>query len=220
MSKKNMDFIPIRHVKKTHNLVVKRAAKHGKALRSRILALFKPRSWLIIAIISASVLVIIFAGYQLYFHDKWSELNYKWGLENLSKGKFDEAAKNFESASAGKNEIDAVYRLAVSKYNQKDYPGAIDAYQKVIENDPQNAPAYNGLGNLYRDEKNYQVAQDYYEKAVKASGNYVIAYSNWAIMLMDMGKINEAKKIIVEGVIKNPGSTELQNLKKITEEQN
>jgi tetratricopeptide (TPR) repeat protein len=220
MAKKNVDFIPIRNAKKTHNLVVRRAVNYEKNLKKRIFALFRPRTWLVISIISAIILVVAFASYQFYFREKWLELNYKWGMENLSKGKFDQAAKNFESASAGKNEADAMYRLAVSKYNQRDYNGAADAYKKVLEKDSQNAAALNGLGNLYRDEKNYQAAEDYYKKAIGASGTYVIAYSNWAIMLMDMGKEDEAKKVIIEGAIKNPGSTELQNLKKIVEEEN
>jgi tetratricopeptide (TPR) repeat protein len=219
MGKKNMDFIPVRHVKKSPNLIIRRVVNTEHKFLRHFRRLYKPRMLLIFGIILASLCVIAFAGYHLYFREKWVEMNYKWGLENLASGKFDKAAKNFETATSGKNEADAMYRLAVSKYNQKDYPGAIEAYQRVIEKDPQNAAAYNGLGNLYRDEKNYEVAKDYYKKAVEASHSYVISYSNWAIMLLDMGKNEEAKKVILEGAKSNPGSTELMNLKKIIDEE-
>lgn len=218
MAKKNMDFIPIRHAKNHHNLATRRPARYEKTIREKIFALWSPRTWLIISIIAAIFMVTAFVSYQLYFHEKWMELNYKWGMENLSKGDFDKAARNFESASAGKNEVSAIYKLAVSKYNQKDFGGAVEAYKEVVAKDPGNSAAYNGLGNVYRDEKNYQAAEDYYRKAVESGNSYVIAYSNWAIMLMDNGKTEEAKKVISEGVSRNPGNMELQNLKKIIEE--
>jgi len=213
-----MDFVPIRHPKKFHNISLKRVDKCERAFKRRILSIFTPRTWLVISIISMIVLVLCFVSYRLYFHEKWLDLNYKWGMENLSKGKFDKASKNFETATAGKNETEAIYKLAVSKYNQKDYSGAEEAYKEVIANDSGNFAAYNGLGNLYRDEKNYQAAEDYYKKAIASANSYVIAYSNWAIMLMDNGKIEEAKKVVLEGIKKSPGNQELQNLKKILEE--
>lgn len=173
-----------------------------------------------IAIISGLLLVFIISGlaYRFFVSDKWKQLNYQWGVENLSAGKFDKAAGNFERAASGKNENDALYRLAVSKYNQKDYEGAIAAYQKVIEADAGNPAAYNGLGNLYRDQKNYSLAEENYKKAIAVNGTYVVAYSNWAIMLLDNGKKEEAKKVATDGLGKSPGSVELANLKKILDE--
>lgn len=161
---------------------------------------------------------IVFLAYHFYLHDKWQELNYRWGMDNLSKGNFDQAAKNFEKVADGKNETDAIYELAVSKYNKKDFEGAISDYQKVLEKDPQNAPAYNGLGNIYRDQRNYSQAEVNYKMAISVSGSYVAAYANWAIMLMDNNKIDEAKKVIAEGLEKNSTSVELNNIKKVLEE--
>jgi tetratricopeptide (TPR) repeat protein len=218
MAKKNMDFVPIRQTKKNHNLIIRNVARHETIPKKFSLSLPKAKKRIFVLVMAMLIMAVLFASYQLYFREKWFELNYKWGMENLAKGNFDKAAKNFETATAGKNEAEAIYKLAVSKYNQKDYSGAVEAYKEVIAKDPGNSAAYNGLGNLYRDEKNYEAAKDYYKKAVEAGNSYVIAYSNWAIMLMDNGKIEEAKKVISEGIEKNPGNLELQNLKKIIEE--
>lgn len=165
-------------------------------------------------------LVIIFSTvfYHFYLRSKLQEMRYKRGLTELSQGKFDEAAKNFEKAASGKNETDALYQLAVSKYNQKDFEGAIASYQSVITKDPKNAPAYNGLGNIYRDQKNYSEAEKNYKEAISINPSYIAAYSNWAIMLMDIGKIEEAKKVVSEGLEKNPTSMELGNIRKVLEE--
>jgi tetratricopeptide (TPR) repeat protein len=164
------------------------------------------------------LLILFIAFYRFYLRGKLQEINYKRGMTNLSQGNFDEAAKNFEKASSGKNETDALYQLAVSKYNQKDFEGAISIYRSVLEKDPQNAPAYNGLGNIYRDQKNYSQAEESYKAAISANSSYIAAYSNWSIMLMDNGNIDGAKMVVNEGLEKNSGSVDLSNIKKVLEE--
>jgi tetratricopeptide (TPR) repeat protein len=214
MIKKNVD-IPTRKVNK---ISINRPRHHNpppKKIRININLGSKP--WWIYAAFALGFLLLIFLVYLIFFQEKWKQMNYEWGVRNLSEGKFDEASKNFEQASSGKNETEALYRLAVSKYNQKDFEGAIVAYQKSLERQPQNAPAYNGLANLYRDQKNYTLAEQYYSKAVEINSAYVVAYSNWVIMLMDSGRREEAKKISTQSLEKNPKSIELNNLKEMLE---
>ena len=175
------------------------------------------RPWWIYALAISIILAIAFLAYFVFFRDERRQMNYNLGLSNLSEGKFDEAAKNFEKASAGKNEVDALYKLAVSKYNQKDFEGALDAYSRALEKEPNSERIYNGLANLYRDQKNYTLAEEYYGKAVAANSAYVVAYSNWIIMLMDNGKTDEAKRINAQGLEKNPDNKELGNLKSMLE---
>jgi len=171
------------------------------------------RPWRIYIAAALAILVALLVVYLVYFRSKMKELDYERGLENLSKGNFEQASKNFENASAGKNEADALYKLAVAKYNQKDFQGAVEAYQKALDKKPENAPVLNGLANLYRDQKNIPLAQEYYQKAVGVDSAYVVSYSNWAIMLMDNGDIAGAKKIVAQGLEKNPGNPELANIK-------
>ena len=166
---------------------------------------------------SIAVILIIACSsiYFFFFSQKWKDISYNKGLKNLNDGKFSEATKNFEKALSGDNESDALYRLAVSKYNQKDFEGASESYLKAIKKDPSNQLAYNGLGNLYRDQKEYIKAEENYRKAIALDENYVIAYSNLAIMFMDNGKNSEAEGIIDKGLEKNPDSPELKNIKNI-----
>jgi tetratricopeptide (TPR) repeat protein len=187
----------------------------AKEIRINLKINLGKRPWRIYISIIMVIIAALLASYLLYFRGRMRELNYQQGLDNLSKGKFDEASKNFENASAGKNEADVLYKLAVSKYNQKDFQGAIDAYQKALQKKPDNAPVFNGLANLYRDQKNFPLATEYYQKAVGADSSYVVSYSNWSIMLFDEGKLDEAKKIVDTGLEKNSGNAELENLRKM-----
>jgi tetratricopeptide (TPR) repeat protein len=164
------------------------------------------------------VLVILIGIFQLLLYPKWKNLNYEWGKKNLSEGKFDAAAKNFESASGGNYDAEATYKLAVTKYNQKDFEGAITVYQKLISKDVCNPSAHNGLGNIYRDQKKYSLAEESYRKSIGCDETYVAAYSNLAIMLMDLGKKEEANKIVDEGLKNNPESSDLKNIRQILEE--
>lgn len=211
MERKNIDFKPrkLSHIKRPSG---RDPASREIKINFRINLGKKP--WWIYALIILVVLAAMFAAYLVFFNEKWRDYNYERGVENLSKGNFDEAAKNFEKAAVGKNESEAFYKLAVSKYNQKDFGGAVESYQKALEKDPPNKAAiYNGLANLYRDQKNFPLAEDYYKKAVEADATYVVAYSNWAIMLMDNGDTNGSRKIVAQGLEKNPKNIELTNIK-------
>jgi tetratricopeptide (TPR) repeat protein len=213
MDRKNIDFKPrkLSHIKRPSG---RDPASRQIKINFRIN--FGKRPWWVYASIILVILAMMFAAYLLIFNEKWRDYNYERGVENLSKGNFDEAAKNFEKAAVGKNESEAFYKLAVSKYNQKDFGGAADAYQKALEKDPPNkAAVYNGLANLYRDQKNFPLAEEYYRKAIDADGSYIVAFSNWAIMLMDNGDAGGSKKIVAQGLEKNPKSPELANIKEM-----
>lgn len=206
MNKKNLDVRRVGQVRRGNNLAIKKK-----------MILFAPK-WRIPIAAFVIVTVTAFLFYKLFLETKWTELNYKWGIDNLSEGNFEQAAKNFEKASGDEENSDALFKLAVSKYNQKDFEGAIALYEKIIAKEPGNVLAYNGLANLYRDQKNYTLAKENYYKAFAAKPTYAVAYSNLGIMLMDTGEKDEAKKVVDDGLNKNPNSIELKNLKNILEQ--
>ncbi len=208
MTNRYDDIVPIGHPDKSHRVGL-RASRRKFRL-----------SWVKLTLIVLVIMIIPLIIFRSSIMKKWQEFNYKRGMENLSKGNFGKAAGNFEIAANGENEIDALYKLAVSKYNQKDFEGAIAAYQKVLEKDPKYPLGYNGLGNLYRDQKNYDKAEENYKKAIENDNSFTIAYSNWAIMLIDNGQPEQAKKVIADGLEKNPQSVELSNLKNILNSKN
>jgi tetratricopeptide (TPR) repeat protein len=208
MFKKNIDVRS-----KTNRIKSYAKAPPGKEVRISLNINLGKRPWRIYLAVILAIIAILLVAYFAHFRAKFKEMDYQKGVENLSKGNFDEASKNFESASAGKNEADALYKLAVAKYNQKDFQGAADAYQKALAKKSDNAPVLNGLANLYRDQKNIPLAKDNYQKAVTIDSSYVVAYSNWAIMLMDNGDMAGAKKVVDQGLEKNPNNPELMNIK-------
>jgi|GEM_PF-1517462 len=211
MIRKNIDFKPRRQ---SHPGRPPGRAPASREIKINFRINFGKKPWWVYGSIILVLLAVIFGAYLIFFHEKWRDYNYERGVENLSKGNFDEAAKNFEKAAVGKNESEAFYKLAVSKYNQKDFGGAVEAYQKALEKNPPNKAAIlNGLANLYRDQKNFPLAEDFYKKAVEADASYVVAYSNWAIMLMDNGDTSGSKKVVAQGLEKNPKNIELSNIR-------
>jgi tetratricopeptide (TPR) repeat protein len=151
--------------------------------------------------------------YSAYHSKKIAEDTYNQGLKNLTDGNFDEAAKSLEKSIKNGNEAtDALLKLGVSKYNQKDYDGAIEAYLKVLEKDPLNTTAGNSLGNVYRDKKDFEKAQAQYEKTIQLDSSFAPAYANLSIMLLDLDRKKEALDIVQKGLEKIPNSIELKNI--------
>ncbi|MBD2644553.1 tetratricopeptide repeat protein, partial [Aphanizomenon sp. FACHB-1401] len=77
-------------------------------------------------------------------------------------------------------------------YYQKKLDGAVTAYQKAIELDPNYAIAYNNLGNALYYQKKLDGAVTAYQKAIELDPNYAIAYNNLGNALSDQKKLDEA----------------------------
>ncbi|MBD2558920.1 tetratricopeptide repeat protein, partial [Aphanizomenon flos-aquae] len=75
---------------------------------------------------------------------------------------------------------------------QKKLDGAVTAYQKAIELDPNYAIAYNNLGNALYYQKKLDGAVTAYQKAIELDPNYAIAYNNLGNALSDQKKLDEA----------------------------
>ncbi len=82
----------------------------------------------------------------------------------------------------------------------KDYEGAIAAYQKAIELNPNYTFAYNSLGSVLNDMGRHKKAIAAYQKAIELNPNYTFAYNNLGIVLTEIGRNEEAiaeyKKVI------------------------
>jgi tetratricopeptide (TPR) repeat protein len=195
------------------NRIARSHSEHKVAPSARRRGFGYQRRWRIFMVLIFILIVLVVVTF--FIRGKLRQKNYEDGLKNLSEGRFDMATENLKKVSSGENELDALYKLAVSKYNQKDFEGAIAGYTSVIEKDPQNYLAYNGLGNVYRDQKSYSQAQENYQKAFQNNPSFVSAYANLAIMQSDMGKGDEVRETIEDGLRNNPDNKELNNLKSI-----
>ena len=75
-----------------------------------------------------------------------------------------------------------------------DYPGAVDAFKRVIEKQPKWVFAMNELGIAYRKQNNFKEAAASFRKATSVDGKYVIAYYNLAESEFRAGNLGEAQK--------------------------
>ena len=61
-----------------------------------------------------------------------------------------------------------------------DYPGAVDAFKRVIDKQPKWVFAMNELGIAYRKQNNFKDAAAAFRKATTVDGKYVFAFYNLA----------------------------------------
>jgi tetratricopeptide (TPR) repeat protein len=71
-------------------------------------------------------------------------------------------------------------------------PQAIDIYLKVIELEPQHAPAYINLGTLHYNRGDFARAEQYYRQAIHADPRYALAYFDLGNVLDETGRMSEA----------------------------
>ena len=73
------------------------------------------------------------------------------------------------------------YRQALKYFEDNQFDQAIDALQKILEKDPNQAPVYNLLGLIYLKEgKSMQSAIGSFEQAIRIDSKYADAYFNLA----------------------------------------
>jgi tetratricopeptide (TPR) repeat protein len=115
----------------------------------------------------------------------------------------------YQQALAQDAKLEYRAQLALVKYRLKKYEEAITNYQELIKAQTNQAFAWNGMGNAYRDwaastelgrEQRLIEAERAYRNAIAADSGYVVAYTNLAIFLDDSGKTQEAVNIAKQGL--------------------
>jgi predicted TPR repeat methyltransferase len=71
---------------------------------------------------------------------------------------------------------------------------AIKSYQKAIELKPDYTGAYNNLGLMHYQQKDFTLAKDAYSKALELSPNFVNALLNSAILCAHLGELEESRE--------------------------
>jgi tetratricopeptide (TPR) repeat protein len=72
------------------------------------------------------------------------------------------------------------------------YDEAIAAYNKVLEIDPNYAPAHINLGTVYYNQGDYEAAEKHYRNAIACDERYSLAYFDLANVLDETGRMDEA----------------------------
>ena len=78
---------------------------------------------------------------------------------------------------------------------EEDPSGAEEAmanYKKVLELDPDYAPAHINLGTLYYNQSDYELAEQHYRKAVESDPRYALAYFDLGNVLDETQRLPEA----------------------------
>jgi len=90
------------------------------------------------------------------------------------------------------SEVLSHFNSGVAFYNQKQFSKAIEAYQKVIELDPNYVEAYNNLGIIYQTTGDAKSALGAYQKATEINPKYVKGYNNLGLLFLLEGRYEEA----------------------------
>ena len=182
--------------------------------------------WIVILVFLAIILIvgIAFALYATY-KIKQNSLNkapnyssnelYQNAQQQVSKGDYSQAENELLQAVAKDENPIYLSQLAVVEYQLKNYDNALADYQKLISEKKDISFAWNGIGNVYRDQGFKDKAVDAYKKAIAIDSQYVAAYSNLALIQVETSK-NTALQTIDQG-IKATDSNELRQVRLVVE---
>ncbi|MDJ1183873.1 tetratricopeptide repeat protein [Roseofilum casamattae] len=108
------------------------------------------------------------------------------------------------SQTAWGQSLEDLFRQAEAARREGDYQGAEQIWRQAIEQDPDNAPAYLGLGNRLRDLNKVEEAIAAYEKAIELDPNYAFAYVGLGNALRVQSQFESAKVQYETAIELNP----------------
>ena len=102
-------------------------------------------------------------------------------------------------------------RLAEAYYKTKNYPKAIETYQKAMAANPSEAAYHNNLGNVYADMGQSEDAAAEFKKAAEVDPSRAATYYfNYGAILYNQGKMDEAVGAFQKAVQVDPAYAEGQ----------
>lgn len=101
-------------------------------------------------------------------------------------------------------EVQRLYAAAKTAQQQGNVPAAIANYQKMLKLAPHLAPAYNNLGMLYFNERDYAKAADVLKRGLSVDPNMNTAQAMLGISDFKLGRNEEAKAALEKALAVNP----------------
>ena len=132
------------------------------------------------------------------------------GILAYNTGDFAAAAKAFEEVTLEDAEQPAVWANLGNCYSRmNENQKAMDAYNKAIELEPENANYHQNLGSIYAAMGQPEKAREIYEKAASMSvtldpATAAINYFNMSITYINSGKNQEASEVLRKAIELNP----------------
>ncbi len=117
-----------------------------------------------------------------------------------------------ESVKLNPDGTQAYFQLGLVYVKLKEYPKAIETYQKVAEMEPDFPDIYFNLGYAYAMNKEFGKAEEMYNRVVKLSPTYLDeALFNLAMVQVKQGKKQESMANLEKAVALNPQNEPLEN---------
>ena len=91
------------------------------------------------------------------------------------------------------------------------YSEAEEQYKLAATQDPKDARAYAGLGNVYLDQGKFADAVASYKEAIKVKPEYAAAYQPLGYSLARLNRHNEAAEALNAGLKYDPDNAEIYN---------
>jgi tetratricopeptide (TPR) repeat protein len=86
----------------------------------------------------------------------------------------------------------ALYRLGILNAQEKNYPAAIEAWEKYLKATNYSGKAYGNLGFCYELSGDYEKAEATYKKGIERAHKDQLCRVNYGLMLAKQGRTNEA----------------------------
>lgn len=99
-----------------------------------------------------------------------------------------------------------------SYFQEADYDNARQAFEKVLQIDPENVEALNNLGVVAKSMNDKAGAVEYLSKALEIDPYYKEAVLNFAQLLKDLNLLQEAIPYLEEAIKRYPDDVEFKNL--------
>lgn len=88
--------------------------------------------------------------------------------------------------------------------DQKTRAEALNAYDRCLDVDPNNADALLNCGTLYYEDRNFEKAAEYFQRALNAHSQNPLAHFNLGSILEEMGELEEARRHLRQALVLDP----------------
>jgi len=90
-----------------------------------------------------------------------------------------------------------LFQVGVMHLNEGHLSEAQGAFRQIVQETPDNAPAWNNLGKAYLLDKKFLDAESAFQQAVKLIPSYADAHNNLGVVFMEQGDFEGAEKEFV-----------------------
>jgi len=143
----------------------------------------------------------------------------KTGKMFLSKGKYDEAVKNFELyLDKNRDNYEAIYLLALTYYKKGMTEKALKSLEKALKIKGDYIPAFFLKGEIYKNKGRLKEAETIFSYIIKKEPSFKEAAYNLALILYEIGDYSKSL-VFIESVLEgNPEIAEYLELREKIEE--